>query len=30
MVIKELKKIDVTQAPGPDKINNKILKDARF
>jgi hypothetical protein len=30
MVIKELKKLDVTKAPGPDNINNKILKDARF
>jgi hypothetical protein len=30
MVIKELKKLDVTKAPGPDSINNKILKDARF
>jgi hypothetical protein len=30
MVIKELKKLDVTKAPGPDNISNKILKDARF
>jgi hypothetical protein len=30
MVIKELKKLDVTKASGPDNINNKILKDARF
>jgi hypothetical protein len=30
MVIKELKKLDVTKAPGPDNINNKILKDSRF
>ncbi len=27
MVIKELKKLDVTKAPEPDNINNKILKD---
>jgi hypothetical protein len=30
MVIKELKKLDVTKVPGPDNINNKILKDPRF
>jgi hypothetical protein len=26
MVIRELKKIEVTKAPGPDNTNNNILK----
>ncbi len=30
MVIEELKKLDVTKAPGPDNIKKKILKDDRF